>query len=144
VDRHRSTPGHGRSHGDRHVDQLGAGVNDSGSPELADEWRATLQPLSPSGGDLRIEYPEIEFVRFPNGEWVIGFARNSHGLFVGGGGSLVLKDSRGDLRAFFDAVGFYADRLPYLEALQKLDRCAQNEEPSVGSAHLVSDFGIRM
>lgn len=83
---------------------LAAGINDSGSPELADECRATLQPLTPSAGDLRAEHPGIEVVRFPNGECVIGLAQNSHGLFVRGGGTIVVKDSRGNIRAFFGHV----------------------------------------
>lgn len=83
---------------------LAAGVNDNGSPELAEEWRSALQPLSLSAGDFHAEHPGIEVVRFPNGEWVIGLAQNSHGLFVRGGGSRVVKDSRGSVRAFFGHV----------------------------------------
>ena len=35
---------------------------------------------------------------------MIGIAQNSHGLFSRGGGTIVVKDSRGDIRAFFGHV----------------------------------------
>lgn len=43
---------------------------------------------------------------FPNGEWVIGAAKDSHALYSrqNGGGTVVLKDSRGRVRCFFGHV----------------------------------------
>lgn len=43
---------------------------------------------------------------FENGEWVVGVAKNSHGLYSRskGGGTVVLKDSRGRVRCFFGHV----------------------------------------
>jgi hypothetical protein len=45
-------------------------------------------------------------VRFKNGEWVTGVAKDSHGLYSEwfGGGTVVLKDSRGRVRCFFGHV----------------------------------------
>jgi hypothetical protein len=83
---------------------LAAGVNNSGSPELAAEWQAVLTPLTPTASELHKDPPDLEFVTFPNGEWIIGFAQNSHGISVRGGGTLVVKDSRGNVRAFFGHV----------------------------------------
>jgi hypothetical protein len=45
-------------------------------------------------------------VRFKNGEWVTGVAKDSHGLYSDwyGGGTVVMKDSRGRVRCFFGHV----------------------------------------
>ncbi len=45
-------------------------------------------------------------VRFTNGEWVTGVAMDSHGLYSEwfGGGTVVLKDSRGRVRCYFGHV----------------------------------------
>jgi hypothetical protein len=80
------------------------GVTDSGDPELASEWKTVLTPLTLSTGEIRKEHSGLEVVSFPNGEWVIGFAQNSHGLFVRGGGTFVVKDSRGHIRIFFGHI----------------------------------------
>src|SRR5690349_12928592 len=80
-----------------------AAGSDSGSPELAEEWRATLSSVrDPSEAAARI--PDTQIVRFPDGEWVIGLSANSHGVWVRGGGTVVVKDSRGQVRAFFGHV----------------------------------------
>lgn len=44
--------------------------------------------------------------RFKNGEWVLGIARDSHGIMsaFNGGGTMVVKDSRGQVRCFFGHV----------------------------------------
>ncbi len=81
-----------------------AGVNIRGSAELASEWKANLEPLTVSADDLRKDHPDLEVVLFSNGEWVIGTDKNSHGLFARGGGTIVVKDSRGQIRAFFGHV----------------------------------------
>jgi hypothetical protein len=43
---------------------------------------------------------------FPTGEWVVGVAKDSHAWFstYTGGGTAVLKDSRGRVRCFFGHV----------------------------------------
>lgn len=43
---------------------------------------------------------------YPNGEWVTGVAKDSHALYsrLTGGGTVVLKDSRGRVRCFFGHV----------------------------------------
>ncbi len=45
-------------------------------------------------------------IRFPNGEWVTGVTKDSHGLYSEwfGGGTVVLKDSSGRVRCFFGHV----------------------------------------
>jgi len=45
-------------------------------------------------------------IRFPNGEWVTGVTKDSHGLYSKwyGGGTVVLKDSRERVRCFFGHV----------------------------------------
>ncbi len=44
--------------------------------------------------------------RFPNGEWVLGIGRDSHSMMskYRGGGTVVVKDSRGRVRCFFGHV----------------------------------------
>src|SRR5262245_2482643 len=74
--------------------------NNSGSPELAADWRAAL--LAAAGPDeAAAADPDVVVLRFPNGEWVFGKSRNSHGIWRRGGGTLVVRDSRGRVRAFF-------------------------------------------
>jgi hypothetical protein len=45
-------------------------------------------------------------IRFTNGGWVTGVGMSSHGFFCdfNGGGTVVLKDSRGRVRCFFGHV----------------------------------------
>ncbi len=45
-------------------------------------------------------------IRFTNGEWVTGVAKDSHALYSDwyGGGTVVVKDSRGRVRCFFGHV----------------------------------------
>jgi hypothetical protein len=77
--------------------------SDSGSPKLAEEWRATLVPIhDPDEAAARV--PHVQIIRFPDGEWVVGLSANSHGIWVRGGGTVVVKDSRGQVRAFFGHV----------------------------------------
>jgi hypothetical protein len=74
--------------------------SDSGSPELAAEWRAAL--LAATGPDeAAASDPDVVVLRFPNGEWVFGKSQDSHGIWRRGGGTLVVRDSQGRVRAFF-------------------------------------------
>ena len=79
------------------------GVNDSGSPLLAEEWKRVLEPLE-NVEDAAQKEPLIQGKRFANDEWVFGLCRDSHGRSRKGGGTLVVKDSRGKVRAFFGHV----------------------------------------
>lgn len=77
-----------------------ASGSSSGSPALAAEWRDELRTYSgPDDADGK-----AEVVRFPEGEWVIGHSKNSHGIWYRGGGTVVVRDSRGQVRAFFGHV----------------------------------------
>jgi len=49
---------------------------------------------------------QIHGILFPNGEWVVGVAKDSYNLFANcnGGGTVVLKDRRGRVRCIFGEV----------------------------------------
>lgn len=87
----------------------------------AAKLRAILEPIpDPEAG--RGCDPEFSFRRFPNGEWVMGVARDSHAplsLYLGGG-TVVLKDSRGRVRCFLGHV-CGPGRLANIEGLSGLD-----------------------
>jgi hypothetical protein len=48
-------------------------------------------------------HPDWGLLKFPNGEWVFGYGINSHGIRLGRG-TLVVKDSRGQVRIFFGHI----------------------------------------
>lgn len=82
---------------------LAAGGSNSGSPELAAEWRDDLATyFTPEAATA--DNPEIEHVTFSNGDWLIGRAQDSHGMWRRGGGTVVIRDSRGATRVFFGHV----------------------------------------
>lgn len=80
-----------------------AGGSDAGSPELAAEWRDDLAEYS-TPDDATANNPDIEHVAFPNGEWFVGRAQDSHGMWRRGGGTVVIKDSNGETHVFFGHV----------------------------------------
>lgn len=82
---------------------LAMGISDRGSTRLATEWRAKLRAF-PSYEQAKQHDPEIQGRQFRNGEWVFGYARDSHDLWHRGGGTLVVRDSRGNMRVFFGHV----------------------------------------
>lgn len=82
---------------------LTMGVSNSGSPALAAEWCNDLAEYS-RPAEAAADNSEIEHIKFPNGDWLIGRSRNSHGLWRRGGGTVVIRDSRGDTRVFFGHV----------------------------------------
>ena len=82
---------------------LAAGGSDAGSPELAAEWRAELAGYTTPEDAIAAD-PEIEHVTFSNGDWLIGRAQNSHGMWRRGGGTVVIKDSNGGSRVYFGHV----------------------------------------
>lgn len=73
--------------------------SDRGSPELASAWRKLLSefgdPNSAASANERIWVIHCE-----NGEWMFGLAQGSHGIWKRGGGTVVTKDSNGDLRSY--------------------------------------------
>jgi hypothetical protein len=79
------------------------GINDTRSPLLAEEWKGVLEPLE-NVEDAMQKEPGVQGKRFVDGDWVFGLCRDSHGRFKQGGGTLVVKDSRGKVRAFFGHV----------------------------------------
>ena len=77
----------------------------SGSPDGAVSLRALVEPIAnPEAGEGTD--PEYATKRFSNGEWVLGISRDSHGILCRfhGGGTVVLKDSRGQIHCFFGHV----------------------------------------
>jgi hypothetical protein len=75
----------------------------NGSPELAAEWRAALL-AAPGPDEAAAADPDVVVLRFPNGEWAFGKSQDSHGTWRRGGGTLVVRDSRSRVRAFFGHV----------------------------------------
>ena len=71
-----------------------------------------------------VAHPDWFEHRFPNGEWVFGYGIDSHGYRVGGG-TLVIKDSRGRIRVFFGHVcgtnGGFPWNLQYVKSLEDLE-----------------------
>jgi hypothetical protein len=80
-----------------------ASGSSSGSPELAAEWREQLKQY-PDPAAASASRTHIAVIRFRNGEWLFGCAQNSHGIWLRGGGTVVVKDSTGRTRAFFGHV----------------------------------------
>lgn len=80
-----------------------AGGSDKGSPELAQEWKVELARYQ-TPQEAKAKNPNIIVVEFANGEWVFGRSQSSHGMWKRGGGTTVVKDSKGQIRAFFGHV----------------------------------------
>ena len=103
--------------------------SDEGSPALATEWHARLasygNPKEASSRD-----PHIEVLHFTNGQWLFGLAQDSHGIWRRGGGTLVVKDSRGETRAFLGGhvcgPGYLEDAFSDMKSLDAVyDRLAE-------------------
>ena len=89
-----------------------ATVHNEGSPSLAMKWRNFF--LAQPNPDVAVSRSEDVFVvHFPSGEWIMGLAQESHGIWPPGGGTVVLKDSNGQVRAFFGHVCGGGDALRY-------------------------------
>ena len=80
-----------------------AGGSSRGSPELAAEWQAELSRYR-TPEEAQAADPDVIVLRFDNGEWVFGRCQSSHGMWKRGGGTVVVKDSKGQVRAFFGHV----------------------------------------
>jgi hypothetical protein len=72
-----------------------------GSPEYAVKWKEAFEALN-TPEDAQARYPEVVTKRFDNGEWLFGIGRDSH--WYRDGGTIVVKDSTGKIRAFFGHV----------------------------------------
>jgi hypothetical protein len=92
------------------------------SPEAADRLRAIVEPIADPESGLWSDR-EFRFKRFENGEWVLGVSRDSHGWMskYRGGGTVVVKDSRGQLRCFFGHVCGPGGHEYYMTQARSLD-----------------------
>jgi hypothetical protein len=88
-----------------------------GSARRAEVWRERLRTI-PDPDTARAIGPKVVSKRFADGEWVFGVCEDSH--MNPDGGTVVLKDSRGRLRAFFGHVcgsDFLDDLLQHMGSL---------------------------
>jgi len=93
-----------------------------GSVKEADRLKAVIEQIPrPEAGPVADE--EYAFKRFENGEWVMGIGRDSHALMsmYRGGGTLVVRDSRGQVRCFFGHVCGRRGLAMYLHEAETLD-----------------------
>jgi hypothetical protein len=80
-----------------------AAGSSKGSPALAAEWRQELSAYqTPAEGKAADN--SMFVLRFTTDEWVFGRAQSSHGIWRRGGGTVVIKDSKGNVRTFFGHV----------------------------------------
>jgi len=87
-----------------HVVHVLNSSDDFGSSKLAGEWTAKLRAYTDLD-DARAKDPRVQGAKLPNGEWVFGYCNDSHGKLPGhGGGTVVVRDSRGEVRVFFGHV----------------------------------------
>jgi hypothetical protein len=73
----------------------------SGSRLNAERWRTRFDKF-PDPTAAAAAYPEVEIMQFANGEWVFGISDDSHRSHWGG--TVVVKDSTGRVRAFLGHV----------------------------------------
>jgi hypothetical protein len=72
-----------------------------GSPKNAAKWKATFENLS-EPELVKTRYPFAATKRFADGTWIFGVSEDSHASRDGG--TIVVKDSNGKVRAFFGHV----------------------------------------
>ena len=77
--------------------------HDQGSPKLAALWRDTLDKYN-TPDEAAKHVHNLQVASFDNGQWAFGLAQNSHGAWLRGNGTIVVKDSQGNTRAFFGHV----------------------------------------
>jgi hypothetical protein len=94
----------------------------TGSASGAAELRAIVEPISDPEAGEGVDY-QYAAKRFPNGEWVLSVSRDSHGVFsrFRGGGTIVFKDSRGQIRCFFGHVCGPRGQAPLVGSARSLD-----------------------
>jgi hypothetical protein len=78
----------------------------TGSLEYAQLWSKRFQALR-SIQQAHATYPEVRSRTFPNGEWIFLVSANSHRNPWGG--TVVTKDSHGQVHTFFGHVCGHAD-----------------------------------
>ena len=78
----------------------------TGSMAEAVKLRPLVEAMPPPAASFANRDTETVGLVFPNGEWVVGITKDSHAWFSAyfGGGTVVLKDSRGRVRCFFGHV----------------------------------------
>lgn len=95
-----------------------------GCPEYAHRWSEAFTDI-PDPEMAQRMYPEVFLKRFNNGEWVFGVCSDSHSSHRGG--TIVLKESTGQVRAFFGHVcgSLFPEYnlLAKSESLEELYRC---------------------
>ncbi|HBF34137.1 TPA: hypothetical protein DDW35_06200 [Candidatus Sumerlaeota bacterium] len=72
-----------------------------GSRLSAKKWMRNFSNIS-TPRQAQKTYPSVVVKTFENGEWVFGICKDSHSSMFGG--TVVVKDSRGTVRAFFGHV----------------------------------------
>jgi hypothetical protein len=98
-----------------------------GSAAEAARLRAVVEPIpNPEAG--RGCHREYASKRFANGEWVLGIGRDSHDWMskYRGGGTVVVKDSRGRVRCFFGHVCGPDGHAAYMDRARSLDDFYRN------------------
>jgi len=98
-----------------------------GSVRDANEWRRRFLDLSDPEAASQA-FPEVVSKRFPDGTWAFGVCTDSHASPEGG--TIVLKDSTGAIRAFFGHVRGPQYLRSLLVAVKSLDELYQ--EPRTG------------
>jgi hypothetical protein len=73
----------------------------AGNRRYANRWLDRLQGFS-DPESAQTAYPEVQFKRFENGEWVMGVSDDSHRSRWGG--TIVVKDSTGAKHVWFGHV----------------------------------------
>jgi hypothetical protein len=116
--------------------------SDQGSAALASEWKAALL-ADAEPDDAAARDPDVVVLRFADGDWAFGKSQDSHGVWRRGGGTAVVRDSRGRVRAFFGHVcgprylSFGSD-LPSLDAFyEQLRKQLRTEYQFPGAAEPV-------
>ena len=74
----------------------------AGSPSEAARLKEIVERIPDPESGQGVD-PQYAAMRFKDGEWVLGIGRDSHGWMskYRGGGTIVVKDSRGRVRCFF-------------------------------------------
>jgi hypothetical protein len=78
-----------------------AGSMGTGSNWRASVWRERLASIK-SVEEARQRFPELEVLQFGDGTWMVLASENSHANPLGG--TIVARDSRGSMHAFFGHV----------------------------------------
>jgi hypothetical protein len=103
-----------------------------GWPAYAHRWADAFRDI-PDPEAAQARYPEVTARRFENGEWAFGICSDSHSSHRGG--TIMVKDSTGQVRAFFGHVcGEY-----FLESALRM---AKSLDDFYGS-EAMRNFGLR-